>query len=113
MFKEHLRRQMWILDHTPMPDRQGSTVLSPLHYGDTLEIVLTCGIEGEMIINGKSFQVKDKRVFVIPPRMLHAATFRAGGKNPEDVIAAFHINTEAIRPVLDIERLLGMDHTLF
>jgi len=113
VFKERLRQQMWILDYTPMPDQQGSTVFSPLHYGDTLEIVLTCGIDGDMIINGKSFQIEGKRVFVIPPKALHASIYHTGGKYPGDVIAAFHINVEAIRPVLDIERLLSMDQRSF
>lgn len=109
MFKERLRRQMWVLDYTPMPDQQGSTVLSPLHYGDTLEIVLLRGIEGEMLINGKSFRIEGKRIFIIPPGTLHAATYFTGGKRSEDIIAAFHINIDALRPVLDIEQLLSLD----
>ena len=53
MFKEVSRPEFWILDRKKvLPDKVHKTVVSPLHYGDTLEVFLVRGIEGETFING-------------------------------------------------------------
>jgi len=48
MFKEANRQEFWFLDYKKiLPDMINQTVVSHLHYGDTLEVFLTRGIEGE------------------------------------------------------------------
>ena len=110
MYRENVRKTMWMLDHTPMPAHYGGTVISPLHYGDTVEIVLTRGIEGEFMTNGKKYALQDKNVFFLPPRQLHSFIFLSGGANERDMIAAFHISIEALSPYLDLKKLLLADN---
>lgn len=65
MFKETTRPIPFIMDiKSELPDLCQKEVISPLHYGETLEIAFVKGIEGEIFINGKRFEFKEKNVFV-------------------------------------------------
>ena len=110
MYKEITRPEPWVLDiKKELPDIAQKTVISPLHYGETVEISFVRGIEGETVINGKSFEYKEKNVFVIPPHYLHTSVYRRGGSHEGDMICAFHINTEELASVIDLKRLLLKD----
>ena len=115
MFKEANRQEFWFLDYKKtLPDVINKTVVSPLHYGDTLEVVLTRGIEGETFINGRRYEFAYENVFLIPPRYLHTSNYKKGGSRKEDMICAFHINIEVLASVLDIKKVLLHDEkTLF
>ena len=115
MFKEASRAEFWFLDRKKiLPDRVNKTVVSPLHYGDTLEVFLVKGIEGETFINGQRYEFAYENVFLIPPRYLHTSNYQKGGSDEEDMICAFHVNIEALASVLDIKKILHMDErTLF
>lgn len=115
MYKEVKRPVSWILDYKKeLPDYAKKTVVSPLHYGETIEISFVRGIEGETYINGKRFEYKDKNVFFIPPKYLHTSTYYSGGSKKGDMVCAFHINVEDLSPIIDLKKiLLKDDHTLF
>lgn len=115
MFKEFTRPAIWLLDvKKDLPDLKKETIVSPLHYGETIEISFVKGIEGETYINGKKFIYKDKNVFFIPPKYLHTSVYRKGGSKDGDMIACFHINVEALQSVIDLKNVLLKDnHTLF
>ena len=106
MHKEATRPQYWILDFKKdLPDILGKTVISPLHYGETVEISFVRGIEGETFINGKRFDYHEKNVFFIPPKYLHTSTYRHGGIGKNDMVCAFHINVDALAPFIDVNSL--------
>ena len=115
MFKEHLRPEPWILDvKKQLPDIEKRTVISPLHYGETVEIFFVEGIEGESVINGKRYEFKDKNVFFIPPKQIHTSTYKKGGSRESDKIYSFHINIKELESVINIKKLLLKDnHTVF
>ncbi len=50
----------------------------PLHYGETLEILLCDNLAGEVLIDGKPFELGGRQVFVIPPLTVHANRIQAG-----------------------------------
>lgn len=114
MFKEKERAAFFILDRKKeLPDMMGKSVISPLHYGETVEISLVRGIEGETFINGKRFIYEEKNVFLIPPRYLHTSVYRAGGSGEKDMIAAFHINIKELSSFIDLSKILSKDgHSL-
>lgn len=110
MHKETTRPQYWILDFkNELPDLLNRTIISPLHYGETVEISFVRGIEGETFINGKRFEYKEKNVFFIPPKYLHTSTYRKGGSDQNDMICAFHVNVDALAPFIDIRKILLKD----
>lgn len=101
---------MWLLDRKKeLPDLTHKTVISPLHYGETIEIALSRGIEGETYINGKRFVFERENVFFIPPRQPHTSFYKKGGSGDGDMIAAFHINVEALALYIDVKKLLLAD----
>lgn len=107
MHKETARPQYWILDFKKeLPDLLGKTVISPLHYGETVEISFVRGIEGETFINGKRFEYREKNVFFIPPKYLHTSTYRHGGSGKDDMVCAFHINVDTLMPLIDVKKIL-------
>lgn len=111
MHKEVTRHVYWILDvKKELPDHAKQTVYSPLHYGETIEIIFVRGIEGETYINGKKFVYKDKNVFFIPQKYLHRCVYRSGGSNEGDMICAFHINVEELSPIINLKELLLKDN---
>ncbi len=111
MKKEAAKSNYWYFDRkTQVPDRLKKTVISPMHYGDTVEIHLNRGLKGEAVINGQRFAFKEKNVFFIPPRTLHSYTYTQGGLGPNDMIGAFHIHVDMLKPFIDIEKLLLADN---
>lgn len=115
MHMETTRPQYWILDFKKeLPDFLGKTVISPLHYGETIEVSFVRGIEGETFINGKRFEYREKNVFFIPPKYLHTSNYRKGGNGKEDMVCAFHINIDALAPFIDVKKIiLKENRTLF
>ena len=115
MHMETTRPQYWILDFKKeLPDILGKTVISPLHYGETIEVSFVRGIEGETFINGKRFEYREKNVFFIPPKYLHTSNYRKGGNGKEDMVCAFHINIDALAPFIDVKKIiLKENRTLF
>ena len=115
MYKEITRPSLWVLDtKNELPDTVGQTVISPIHYGETIEINLVRGIEGETFINGKKFTYKEKNVFFIPPKYLHYSVFRKGGLKLGDMVCAFHINVKELAPFINLKNLLLKDNrTIF
>lgn len=110
MYKEVTRPVSWVLDiKKELPDYTKNTVISPLHYGETVEISFVRGIEGETYINGKRFEYKEKNVFFIPPKYLHTSVYRKGGAREGDMICAFHINVEELAPIINLKNLLFKD----
>ena len=110
MYKEVARPAFWILDlKKELPDYMKKTVISPLHYGETIEICFVRGIEGETYINGKRFEYKEKNVFFIPPKHLHSSVCRKGGAREGEMICAFHINVEELSQIINLKNLLLKD----
>ena len=111
MHKETTRPQYWILDFKKeLPDILGKTVISPPHYGETVEISFVRGIEGETFINGNRFEYQEKNVFFIPPKYLHTSTYRHGGIDKNDMVCALHINVDALAPFIDVKKILSKDN---
>lgn len=111
MHREMTRPMLWVLDRKEdLPDQKGRHVISPLHYGETVEIGFVRGIEGEIRINGRCFPFKEKNVFFIPPGYLHTSVYRTGGTKKGDMVCAFHINVNELAPLIDLNRLLQKDN---
>lgn len=111
MFKESERPLPWVLDvKKELPDNEGRTVISPLHYGETIEISFIRGIEGETYINGKRFEFEEKNVFLIPPKYLHTSVYRKGGSKENDMICVLHININELSSVVNLKNLLLKDN---
>ncbi len=114
MYREETREPIFLTDNlTNLPDLVKKTVMTPLHYGETLEIGLYRGIEGETFINGERFVLDYENVFFIPPRQPHTSFFRRGGAKAGDMVYTLHINMEALSPYLDVKKLLLFDNKPF
>jgi AraC-like DNA-binding protein len=110
MRKEETRPVLFILDtKKELPDLKQNTVISPLHYGDTIELNFVRGIEGETFIGGKRFEYEEKNLFIIPPKYPHTSVYRKGGSHDGDMICAFHINLSELSKVIDLKYLLLND----
>ena len=44
----------------------------PLHYGKTIEILLAQDLEGKIVVGNRSYPLKGRQLFVIPPNTIHA-----------------------------------------
>lgn len=111
MKKEISQEELWYFNEKKeMPDHLHHTVISPMHYGDTLEIYINRGFQGEAIIGGIHFPFKEKNVFLVPPHAPHTYICTKGGSSSGDVIGAFHINIEKLKPFFNIEQMLLLDN---
>lgn len=75
--------------------------IAPLHYADTLEIGLCCGIQGEVVIGSERLTIDGYGVYVVPPGAIHATIFRRG----PGCIYLLQISPEALRDVVNLELL--------
>ena len=51
----------------------------PLHYADTIELLLCENLCGEIVIDNQRFALEGEQLFVIPPYTLHSNNIRPGG----------------------------------
>ena len=51
----------------------------PLHYAETLEMLLCDGLCGEIVIDTNRYSLRGQQLFVIPPYTVHANNIRPGG----------------------------------
>jgi len=75
--------------------------IAPLHYADTLEIGLCCGISGELTIGSERFRIDGNTVYVVPPGAVHSTAFSHGA----GCIYVIQISPAILRNLLDIEAL--------
>lgn len=50
----------------------------PLHYADTLEILLCDGLCGEIVIDNQRFDLGGQQMFVVPPYTVHSNAIQPG-----------------------------------
>lgn len=80
--------------------------IAPLHYADTLEIGLCCGIHGEVVIGSEHLAIDGYSVYVVPPGAIHATTFSRG----TGCIYVLQVSPEALRSLVNIEALFRQSH---
>ena len=51
----------------------------PLHYADTIELLLCENLCGEIVIENQRFALEGEQLFVIPPYTLHSNVVQPGG----------------------------------
>jgi len=111
MLKDKPRKTMWwSTTKKETPALLGRPTFSPLRYGDPLKILLIKGFEGEIIINGKKFEFAPANVFLIPPRYLHTALYRAGGDKEGDTITSFYVRLDQLSQFIDLKNILLHDN---
>lgn len=76
--------------------------IAPLHYADTLEIGVCCGIWGEVVIGSRHLPIQGQAVYAVPPGVVHATTFSRGTGH----IYVLQISLSALKALVDLEALL-------
>lgn len=51
----------------------------PLHYAETIEILLCEELQGEIVIDNRHYRLGGRQLFVIPPYTVHSNNIRPGG----------------------------------
>ncbi|MCI7639205.1 MAG: AraC family transcriptional regulator [Clostridiales bacterium] len=75
--------------------------IAPLHYADTLEIGLCCGIQGEVLIGNERLLIDGEAVYVVTPGAVHATAFSRG----PGCIYVLQVSPEALKELVNIEAL--------
>lgn len=74
---------------------------APLHYADTLELGVCCGIFGEVVIGSRRMPIRGQAVYVVPPGAVHATTFHRGNGH----IYVLQISPDALKSLVNLELL--------
>ncbi|MBO5219810.1 MAG: helix-turn-helix domain-containing protein [Clostridia bacterium] len=69
----------WRIFTLEPPDSRRSAFITPPHYANSIEFVLTEGIRGEAYIGGRRYQFSEKAAFYAAPGVVHAFNYDAGG----------------------------------
>ncbi len=75
----------------------------PLHYAETLEILLMKDIAGKIMIQGEQYPMKGNMVFVIPPYAMHSMTVTGGS----GVQFCFKLSFREMDRYINLEKLLS------
>ncbi len=78
--------------------------LVPMHYAETIEILLCDQLCGEIVIAGCHFELGGHQLFVIPPYTVHANDIRPG----IGTMYVFKIHFGQLRHYLDAEHILAL-----
>lgn len=92
----------WAIDNIITPNEGKSRTITPLHFGQTIEIVLTSGINGDAFINGNKYVIEGKKAFFVAPQQLHAYNYNTGG----DFIICFKLDLDLLKKYIDIPNIL-------
>lgn len=76
----------------------------PLHYADTIEILMCEDLSGWLLIDDQRFTLSGQQVFVIPPYTVHANSIRAG----KGVMYVMKINLTEIGHYLNLQHYLEL-----
>lgn len=96
----------WRTIRVIMPTQNGKApVFTPPHFANTIEILLTSDIEGNITINENTESFKEKSAYYIPPGAIHSMKYKKGGQ----FIICFQISLEKIIKYIDLEKILLMD----
>lgn len=77
--------------------------IAPLHYADTLEIGVCCGIRGEVIIENEQLTIDGEAVYAVPPRAVHATSFHQGSGR----IYVLQVSLDALKEMINFELLFS------
>lgn len=72
------------------------------HYGHTLEVIISFGVQGDYNIGGRPVPLNGDSVLFIPPNVLHSGMLRVDG--PAHIIN-LKFDFERLRQTVDIERM--------
>ena len=75
----------------------------PLHYAETLEILLCDELCGEILIDATRFQLEEKQLVVIPPYTVHSTNVQPGG----GTMYVVKVSLRELRRYIDVENYLA------
>lgn len=75
----------------------------PLHYAETIEILLCEDLDGEIVIDANHYRFGGKQLFVIPPYTVHCNNIRPGS----GVMYVFKISFRALEAYIHAENYLA------
>ncbi len=76
----------------------------PLHYAETIEILLCEDLSGEIVIGNQHFPLLGEQLFVIPPYTVHSNNIRPG----EGTMYVFKVHPGELRHYLNLENILAL-----
>ena len=76
----------------------------PLHYAETLEVLLCDGLEGEVVIDSQRFPLEGQQLFVIPPYAVHSNIVRTG----KGTMYVMKINFDEMDRYIQVNNLLSL-----
>ena len=81
--------------------------MCPLHYADTIEILVYDNIEGEAYIGSNRYVLSGKKAFFVAPNVVHGFSY----KKSDGHVMTLKITPELLNPVFNIEKFLSHNHS--
>lgn len=75
----------------------------PMHYGETIEVLICDNLLGDLIIEGQKFILEGQQLFVIPPNIVHSTTT----KKCQGTMYVIKFSLEAMANFINIPAILG------
>ncbi|MBE5767249.1 MAG: AraC family transcriptional regulator [Clostridiales bacterium] len=90
--------------------KQQNPMLIPLHFADTLEIMISYGAEGMISLGNQSVPLAKDGIIFILPHVIHGGRFSV----PDNAfVYNLKFSMEQLNPVINVEKLLNINgHTL-
>ncbi len=76
----------------------------PLHYAETIEILLCENLCGEIVIDNRHFRFQGEQLFVIPPYTVHSNNIRPG----EGTMYVFKVHLEELGYYINLRHVLKL-----
>lgn len=102
VFNHSTCEKFYRIEGVPTPSSKKCTVITPAHYGHTIEIIMSRNISGTAVINGNQYEIQPKNVFFIPPMVVHSLRYVSGG----DFIRVCKIDVDAMSQYLGLKAIL-------
>ena len=81
----------------------------PLHYGETIEILICENLEGNITIDSKAFTLGGEQLFVIPPGIVHTNAINSCG----GTMYVLKVSFEAMSDFVNLPAIMEYSHKNF
>lgn len=101
-YKKFSDDRPWSVIRLRPPDEDGGIRVTPPHYADTVELVLTEGIAGNYLIGCRQFEFAERNVLCAAPNVVHAMNYMSGSGS----IVCMKVYPDGLRRFINIEAVL-------
>lgn len=98
-YKEFQKKRPWDVNTMYFP----SSIITPPHYAETIEMLLCCNIKGTAYIGGNQYELEGKQAFFIAPNVIHSMQYLQSDGH----VTVIKFHPDGLLPLINLQNILA------